>query len=268
MQQKRMSYVVYSATIRTVIHNMVLWIIIALGAVILIFAIVRGIRAYNISQRKQFEEFAGRLGLRITDRGWTQQPLLSGTYREKEIQIEDIYHSTGKSGYFTHRITMQSDSPAALGPAISMSYQRGLPKLFAKIGRAFTSNSILFDNEEFDSKVITKAPDEMAARSIIDMEVQQAVLNLGKGSTNIKDGTVYFEAMGTARQNESMIQDILLLLYRLDEKLLRIKPAHKSKDPEYSGSYEGTGNEVSTSAANDSSAEMTFMDEDKYYTGD
>ena len=254
---------------------MVLWILIATGALIFIFAIVGGIRAYNISQRKQFEEFTERIGFRITDRGWTKQPLLTGTYNDKDIQIEDIYHSTGKSGYFTHRITMQSDSPAALGPAISMSHQGGLPKFLLKIGRAFTASSILFDNVEFDSKVITKTADEMAARTIIDAEVQQAVLNLGKGATNIKDGTVYFEAMGTARQHESMMQDIQLYLFRLEEKLLRIKPADKGKDPEYSGSYEdsyGDGPVVTATTSpgseSDSSAEMTFMDDDKYYTGD
>jgi len=133
-----------------------------------------------------------------------------------------------------------------------------------------------FDHEEFDSKVIVKATDEMEARQIIDMEVQQDVLNIGRGTTAIKDGTVYFEAYGTIQQHERRIPEILRYLAKMEEKLLRIKPPYAKTDPEYAGSYSSKSSsfpEVSTNpqstSAPDTSPEMTFWDEDdSYYKGE
>ena len=211
------------------------WIII--GVFIFVIGIAVVAIKYSKQQREKLVRIADNLGMKFNDKGWWQQPELTGMYRERELRMKNIYHSTGRSGYYTCRVTMRSESLAAFSSPITISHLGRMPGLFTRIGRAFTSRTMTFDHEEFDSKVIVKATDEMEARQIIDMEVQQDVLNIGRGTTAVKDGTVYFETYGTIQQHEQRIPDILRYLHKMEEKLLRIKPAYAETDSEYLGSY-------------------------------
>ena len=247
-----------------------------LGIIIGIAAIIAGIGVavikYSKQQREKLIRIADNLGMQIIDKGMWHRPELVGVYRDRELRMKNIYHSTGKSGYYTYRVTIRLEGLDAFSSPINISNLGRMPGLFTSIGRAFTSRTITFDHEEFDSKVIVKAPDEMEARQIIDMEVQQDVLNIGRGTTAVKDGTVYFEAYGTIQQHERRIPEILTYLFKMEEKLLRIKSPFAKTDPEYAGSYSNKSSpfpDVSTNPQSTSTPEMTFWDEDdSYYKGE
>lgn len=210
-------------------------IIIGVGIIIAGIAVL--LIRYSKQQREKLLRIAGDLGMVVIDKGRWRQSELTGMHRDRELRMKNIYHSTGKSGYYTFRVTMRSESLAAFSSPITISHLGRMPGLLTRIGRAFTSRTITFDHEEFDSKVIVKATDEMEASQIVDIEVQQDVLNIGRGTTAVTDGTIYFEAYGTIQQHEQRIPEILRYLHKMEEKLLRIKPAYAGTDPEYSGSY-------------------------------
>jgi hypothetical protein len=249
-----------------------IWPIIVIGIFVLLIGVVVVVISYNRKQREKLESLANSLNLELCQGSWAEQAKLVGKYRDRSLLIKNIYHSTGKSGYFTYRVTLESKSPMRRYSGINMSHQGGSPALFTKIGRVFTSGSILFDNPEFDSKVITKAPDEVEAKQLIDIEVQQEILNMGRGTTAIKDGTIYFEAYGQAQDKPAKVRESLLHLYKLEEKLLRLSPQESSSfdDRAYAGSYDeerplpDPGDTVSAE-----DVEMEFLDDGKgYYTGD
>jgi hypothetical protein len=112
---------------------------------------------------------------------------------------------------------------------------------------------MVFDHDEFDASVVTKAADAEYAKALIDAELRQDILNLGLGKTTIKDSHVSFESSGMAQNNEEKVLEALRLLHKLAERLSRF------------GDYTPA---TSESSSYNKEAEMKFMDEDgDYYKG-
>jgi hypothetical protein len=246
--------------------------VIIIGIIFLFIGVFIVVINFNRAQRRKLEALASNLGLELRQGSWAEQPKLVGKYQDRPVEIKNIYHSTGKSGYFTYRATLTSKSAMKRVNGINISHQGGSPGLFTKIGRAFTPSTITLDNPEFDTKVILKAYDGIVAREFIDVELQQDVLNMGRGTTAIKDGTIFFEAYGQAQDKPDQVAEALRYLYKIEEKLLRLSPelSMASADPAYTGSYDNDKPRPRLDA--DISAkdvEMEFLDNGKkYYTGD
>jgi hypothetical protein len=138
--------------------------VIIIGIIFLFIGVFIVVINFNRAQRRKLEALASNLGLELRQGSWAEQPKLVGKYQDRPVEIKNIYHSTGKSGYFTYRATLTSKSAMKLVNGINISHQGGSPGLFTKIGRAFTPSTITLDNPEFDTKVILKAYDGIVAR--------------------------------------------------------------------------------------------------------
>ena len=190
-------------------------IFIAIFGVVGIYAVVR----YSMKRRERFAAFAESMGMEVIKGRWNEQPKLRGTYSGRAVQVQDVVHSTGKSVYFTYKITYESAFRARDMVSIKISRHGSMINFFFNIGKIFGYKTVPFDNFEFDSWVIVRSRNPEFAQALIDVELQQDIPNLRKGWFVIKGNTITFEEYGQAQDNEDHVREVLPLLDKIEKKL-------------------------------------------------
>ena len=148
--------------------------------------------------------------------------MLLGAYAGKNVRIQDIVHSTGKSFYYTYVITCESNHSSSERVSINIRRHGAITNFFLGIAKIFGYRTVAFDDAEFDSAAIVRAKNPDFARALIDAELQQEIQNLRKGHINIRGNLITFEEYGQAQDNESHVREALALLDKIDKKLTRL----------------------------------------------
>ena len=206
----------------------VAFILIAIAAIVIgvgIYLVV----GYSRRRKEKYRTFAENLGLEVVKGRWTEQPKLLGAYAGKNVQIQDIVHSTGKSVYFTHVVTLESAYSSPERVSINLSRHGAITNFFLNIGKIFGYRTVAFDNAELDSAVIVRASNHDFARALLDAELEQDIYDVRKGTVNIKGNLIAFEEYGQAQDNENRIRQVLAFLDKLERKLARLGASHSEK---------------------------------------
>jgi len=195
--------------------------------IIIILAVVIGIGIYvaiiySRRRNERFATFAEGLGMEVVKGRWTEQPKLRGSYSGRRVQIQDIAHSTGKSVYFTYKITYESAVQSRERVSVNISRHGLITNFFLNIGKIFGYKTVPFDNFEFDSCAIVRSSNADFARALLDVELQQDIQNLRKGWIVIRGDKITFEEYGQAQDNENHVREVLPLLDKIEGKLNRL----------------------------------------------
>ncbi len=192
--------------------------IIVLGLLVaglVVFAVVR----VSKRQEERLDSLATGLGMEVAKGRWWEQPTLHGEYGGKRIAIKNIYHSTGKSGYYTYKVSYLTNATSPANVFVNISRFGPVSWFFINIARAFGMKVVDFDDSEFKSSAVVKSKDEPFALSLIDMEIQQGIKNLRKGSIDIKGNEIIYEAFGMVQDNEEHVHNVLRFMEQLGRKL-------------------------------------------------
>jgi len=193
-------------------------VILAVIVSVIIFIVVK----YNRQRGTGFTAFANSMGMEVIKGRWWEEPKLRGTYSGRPVQVQDIAHSTGKSAFYTYKITYESASVSGDKVSINISRHGVISDLLLNIGKYFGYKTVSFDNPEFDASVIVRSSNHEFARALIDVELQKGIQDLRKGWIAIKGNAITFEEYGQAQNNRSRIGEVLPLLDKIEKKLPRL----------------------------------------------
>jgi hypothetical protein len=205
-------------------------LLVAIGGSIVIYIVVSVLK----QQHHKLLGFAEGMGLEVVKGRFWEQPTLHGTYGDRSIQIKNIYHSTGKSGYYTYKIFYESLAFCHETVEVRIGRYGSISRFFINIAKAFGYKVVSFDDSEFNSSAIVRSSNDDFALSLVDFGLQQDIQNIGKGKIIIKGYDITYEAYGQAQDNEERVHEILPFLNKVERKLERL-------DTDYSDTYEEDG---------------------------
>lgn len=193
-------------------------------SLLVIFLVIYAIIRYTRGREEKLGSLADGLGMEIVKGRWWDQSTLYGTYGDKDLVIRNIYHSTGKSGYYTYKVNYILDAVSPEKVTVNISRLGPGSWFFINLARGFGMKVVDFDDSEFKSAAMVRSRNEDFARRLIDYEIQQDIKNLAKGKITVKGSEVIYEDYGMAQDNEERIHAVLPILGKIDRKLEKMVP--------------------------------------------
>jgi len=161
-------------------------------------------------QDQAMKELGSALSLEYIEGGMMHRPRLAGTYQGRDVMVENTVHSRGREQKPFFRVVMHTN--VGIPDSIRVHNTRSfgpVTGLFTEIGEFFGVHDIPFDNSVFDEKFVVRGRNEHLVKGVLDAEVQEALINIGRVNLVIQDDEIIYEDEGNAPENESRIRLIL-----------------------------------------------------------
>ena len=167
-------------------------------------------RVMKGKQDRAMKELGSALSLEYIEGSLVHPPRLAGTYQSREVTVENVSHSHGREQKPFFRVVMRTSIPIPDSIRVHTSLSFGpVTGLFTEIGEFFGVHDIHFDNSVFDEKFLVRGRNELLVKAVLDAEVQEALLSIGRVNLVVQHDEIIYEDEGTAPENESRIRMIL-----------------------------------------------------------